>query len=131
MSFEKHPLHLKNSELQNSEEVQNAVDKQKRIEGERVPNNPSERIDAYMDRLENIFLNPDERVRERNLEMVRSRIYDALLIKKENFPESYFELQQRIARERGQSVEVIPQDVREQMMSTATHQTPMQHLIIR
>ncbi len=117
--MEKHPLHIKNPELQTSEEVQAAVEKQERLEGEKVPNDPAERIEAYMDRLENIFLNPDERVRERNLEMFRDKIYDALLIKKENFPESYFELQQRIARERGQAVEEIPANIREQMMDVA------------
>ncbi len=117
--MEKHPLHIKNPELQTSEEVQDAVKKQERLEGEKVPNDPVERIDAYMDRLENIFLNPDERVRERNLEMVKDKVYDALLIKKENFPESYFELQQRIARERGQAVEEIPAYIREQMMDVA------------
>ena len=51
--------------------------------------------------------------------MFRDKIYDALIIKKENFPESYFELQQRIARERGQAVEEIPENVREQMMDVA------------
>ena len=41
--------------------------------------------------------------------MFRDKIYDAFIIKKENFPESYFELQKRIARERGQAVEEIPE----------------------
>lgn len=117
--MEKHPLHLKNPELQTSPEVNRAVKREERREGEKVPNNPSERIEAYMDRLENIFLNPDEHKRERNLEMFRDKIYDKLIIKKENFPESYFELQKRIARERGQAVEEIPPDVREQMMDVA------------
>lgn len=84
-----------------------------------MPNDPSERIEAYMDRLENVFLNPDEKKRERNLDMFRNKIYDAFIIKKENFPESYFELQKRIARERGQAVEEIPENVREQMMDVA------------
>jgi hypothetical protein len=34
-----------------------------------------------MDRLENIFLNKDERIKERNLEMLRPAIYDAFIIK--------------------------------------------------
>ena len=117
--MEKHPLHIKNPELQTSPEVNRAVEREERLSEEKIPNDPAERIDAYMDRLENIFLNPDERVRERNLEMFREKIYDALIIKKENFPESYFELQQRIARERGQAVEEIPENVREQMMDVA------------
>lgn len=117
--MEKHPLHIKNPELQTSPEVNRAVEREERETEERVPNDPSERIDAYMNRLENIFLNSDEKTRERNLEMFRDKIYDALIIKKENFPESYFELQQRIARERGQAVEEIPENVREQMMDVA------------
>jgi hypothetical protein len=117
--MEKHPLHLKNPELQTSPEVNRAVVREERHTDEKIPNNPTNRIEAYMDRLENIFLNPDENIRERNLEMFRDKIYDALIIKKENFPESYFELQQRIARERGQAVEEIPDDVREQMMDVA------------
>ncbi|MEN9341818.1 MAG: hypothetical protein RIQ54_74 [Candidatus Parcubacteria bacterium] len=127
--MEKHPLHLKNPELQTSSEVQEVVERKERKSrirnalvgqpGEKVPNDPAERIEAYMDRLENIFLNPDERVRQRNLEMLRDKIYDKFIIKKENFPESYFELQKRIARELGHgNIEITPQ-MREQMMDTA------------
>lgn len=117
--MEKHPLHIKSPELQNSEEVQKAVFKKERLTGEKIPNDPADRIEVYTDRLENIFLHPDEDTRKRNIEMFRDKIYDQLIIKKENFPESYFELQQRIARERGQVVEEIPQNVREQMMDVA------------
>jgi len=117
--MEKHPLHMKSPELQTFPEVNQAVVREERHTGEKMPNDPSERIEAYMDRLENVFLNPDEKKRERNLDMFRDKIYDALIIKKENFPESYFELQKRIARERGQAVEEIPENVREQMMDVA------------
>ncbi len=117
--MEKHPLHLKDTELQTSPEVNRAVLREEHRIGEKIPNNPTERIEVYMDRLENIFLNPDKTKRERNLEMFRDKIYDAFIIKKENFPESYFELQKRIARERGQAVEEIPENVREQMMDVA------------
>jgi hypothetical protein len=117
--MEKHPLHIKSPELQTSPEVNRAVVREERKTFEKMPNDPSERIEAYMDRLENVFLNPDEKKRERNLDMFRDKIYDAFIIKKENFPESYFELQKRIARERGQVVEDIPENVREQMMDVA------------
>ncbi len=117
--MEKHPLHLKSPELQTSPEVQKAVSRQERRTGDRVANDPAKRIEAYTGRLENIFLNPDKRVRERNLELFRRRIYDALLIERENFPESYFALQKRVARERGQAVEEIPANVREQMKDVA------------
>lgn len=117
--MEKHPLHLKIPDLQTSPEVEAAVKKHERLGDETLPNDPSARIEAYMDRLENIFLNPDERVRERNIEMLRDSIYDAFIIKPENVPESYFELQQQVARERGQVVEAIPANVRKQMIDTA------------
>lgn len=117
--MEKDPLHMKMPDLQTSPEVQAAVEKQQRLTGEKIPNNPNERIGAYMDRLENIFLNPDERVRERNLDMLRDQIYDQLIIKKENFPDSYFELQKRVAREQGHGDIQITAEMREQMMDVA------------
>ncbi|MFA6797402.1 MAG: hypothetical protein WCR40_01715, partial [Candidatus Paceibacterota bacterium] len=60
--MEKYPLHLKIPDLQSSEEVEDAVEKQERLTDESIPNDPKERIEAYMDRLEKIFLNPDKRV---------------------------------------------------------------------
>ena len=86
MKSEKHPLHLKNPELQNSPEVNRAVEKHERRTGKKLPNDPAERLEVYMDRLENIFLNPDDRVRHRNFNMFQDKIYDALDLKKENFP---------------------------------------------
>lgn len=117
--MERHPLHLKIPDLQTSPEVSDAVEKRERQTKEKVPNDPAERIEAYTARLEKVFLNKDERVRERNIDMLRGKIYDTFLIKRENVPESYFELQQRVARERGQAVETIPPHVREQMIDTA------------
>jgi hypothetical protein len=125
--MEKHPLHLKSPEFQTSPEVNKAVKRQERVTGERVANDPSERIEAYMDRLEDVFLHPDEEKRERALdghlfgakESLREKIHGTLIIKKENFPDSYFELQKRVARERGQAVEEISDEVRERMMDVA------------
>lgn len=115
--MEKHPLQLKTPELQKSEEVQNSVAKYERLNDEKLPNDPTDRIEAHMDRLEKIFLNPDERVRQRNLEMLREGIYDAYIIKPEEVPESYFELQQRVARERGIDAENITPDIKERMIN--------------
>ena len=116
--MEKHPLHIKIPELQQSKDVEKAVDKKERLEDINLPNDPTDRIEAYLDRLEKIFLNPDQRVKERNLQLLTPSIYDTLIIKPEQVPESYFELQQQVARERGQTVEQIPQDVRDQMIET-------------
>ena len=116
--MEKHPLQIKVPELQKSEEVDKAVEKKERLEDTKLPNDPNERIEAYMERLEKIFLNPDQEKRERNLEMLRSAIYDRYIIKSEQVPESYFELQKQVARERGVAIEEISQDIRNQMIET-------------
>ena len=120
--MEKHPLHIKIPELQKTDEIQDSVEKQERLNrralqdaqeleletGEKIdpelfdikiPNDPTERINVFMDRMENIFLNPDERVRERNLKFLKPYIYGEFIIKPEEVPESYFELQQQVARE--------------------------------
>jgi hypothetical protein len=111
------PLHHKLPDLQNSYEVRDAVDKQKRLTGEKVSNTPEAKLSAYMSRLEKIYLNKDESTRKRNLEMMRESLYDMFIIKKEDVPESYFELQKRVARERGQIIENIDERIREQMVS--------------
>ncbi len=57
--MEKHPLHIKKPELHTSADVSKAVQRQERLKGDRVPNEPGERIEAYMSRLEKVFLHPD------------------------------------------------------------------------
>ena len=118
--YQKDPLHIKDPELQQSPEVQAAVEKKEEKENITLPNEPGPRIETYINRLENIFLNPDERTKERNIELLKPKIYDQLIIKPENFPESYFELQQRVAREMGYGdIEITP-ETRQQMIETAT-----------
>ncbi|MEI7513095.1 MAG: hypothetical protein WCJ74_00545 [bacterium] len=68
--------------------------------------------------MEKIFLNPDQRVRTRNLKLLKPYIYDAFIIKPEEVPESYFELQQQVAREQGINAQEIPEDMRKQMIET-------------
>jgi hypothetical protein len=99
--MEKHPLHLKNPELQTSPEVQRAVQRAEQKTGEKVPSDSTERIEAYMDRLESIFLNPDERKSERNLEMFRGKIYDALIIKPEVAVDQILKDEAKVAFDRG------------------------------
>ena len=98
--MEKHPIHIKIPDLQKTEEVQESVLRQERLNsralerareieeetGEpidpelfslKIPNDPTERINVYMDRMEKIFLNPDVRVRTRNLKIMEPYIYEA------------------------------------------------------
>jgi hypothetical protein len=109
-------LHKKLPDLHKSPEVKDAVDKHTRIKGETVPNTAEDKLGVYMGRLEKIFLNEDEGTRKRNIEMLREKMYSAFIIKREDVPESFFELQKRIARERGQTVEDISPEMREKMI---------------
>ena len=77
------------------------MEREEWLTGESVPNDPAKRIEAYIDRLENIFLNPDERVRERNLEMFRDKIYDALIIKRDIAAEQILKDEAKAAFDRG------------------------------
>jgi hypothetical protein len=109
-------LHKKLPELQKSPEVQDSVDKHTRLTNEKVPNSPEARLDTYMNRLENIFLNENEETRKRNIELLRGKIYQAFIIKREDVSESYFELQKRVAHERGQHIEDVTKEMKEKMI---------------
>ena len=65
--MEKHPLHLKNPELQTSPEVERAVEHEEEISGEKVPNDPAERIEAYLKRLENLVLDPKKEQKRKDM----------------------------------------------------------------
>ena len=95
-------LNIKYPDLQKSEQVQRSVEQKKRIEGINTANNPKERNEVLMERFEKIFENPDEETRKRNVQLfVEKFLYPEVLVDKDNLPESYFELQKRVAKERG------------------------------
>jgi hypothetical protein len=95
-------LNIKYPDLQKSDQVQKSVEKKQRLEGIKTPNNPSERNEVFLDRLENIFNNSNEGTKERNIELFKnSFLYPQVLIDRDNIPDSYFDLQIKIAREEG------------------------------
>jgi len=65
--MEKHPLHIKNPELQTSPEVQRAVLREQKHTDEKVPNDPAERIEAYLSRLERLVLDPKKEQKKKDL----------------------------------------------------------------
>jgi hypothetical protein len=109
-------LSKKLPDMHKEPEVQKAVERHEHHTGEKVPNDPVDKLGVYMHRLENIFLNPDERIRERNIELLKPVLHEEFVIRKEDVPESYFELQKRVLRERGQTVEEIPDHTRARMI---------------
>ncbi|MFH0804479.1 MAG: hypothetical protein V1896_02670 [Candidatus Zambryskibacteria bacterium] len=83
------------------EAVKAAERKEQRTGEKGIVRDRSERIQAYVERLEKIFLNPDLRVRERNIKTLKPTIYKNTLIKEEDFPESHFEFQKQQLKDRG------------------------------
>lgn len=113
-------LHQQGTRLHTSEAVEKT---QKRLKdrGERISQKPADKIAAYLERLENIFnpepleKHPNFDRRERNLELLKRRLYEEVIIKSEGIPESYFENQKRLAREQGHGDIEITDEMREQL----------------
>ncbi|MEI8067968.1 MAG: hypothetical protein WCG91_03420 [Candidatus Shapirobacteria bacterium] len=107
-------LNMKYPDLQKSDQVQESVDKKLRLEHTKTPNHPIDRNEVFLDRLEHIFDNKKRKKRERNLELFRNEfLYPEVLVDKDNIPESYFELQKKIALEQGHGNIEITQEMRE------------------
>lgn len=112
--MEKYPLHLKNPELQTSPEVQRAVEREEQKTGEKVPNDPAERIEAYLKRLEKLVLDPkkeqeskamrdvEHTERPRALSLLREMILNEYVRpNKEQMAQGAARVEQRAARQMG------------------------------
>ncbi len=105
-------LHERNPNLHTSVEVE-SVAGYLRAGGEAIPNEPADKISAYLG-----FLANREYVNDGILTGDQSSIdrqIDAHVIKAEDVPEGYFELQRRIAREQGHGDVQITSEMRRQM----------------
>ena len=106
-------LHERNPNLHTSQEVEGVVGYLQNG-GEAIPNSPADKISAYLGFLANReyvndgILTGDQSSIERQIE--------ANVIKAEDVPEGYFELQRRIAREQGHGDVQITPDMRRQMV---------------
>ncbi|MBF8249702.1 MAG: hypothetical protein HW400_303 [Candidatus Levybacteria bacterium] len=98
----------KKYDLHKSPEVENAAKRIRMRTGEKVPQDPSARIQNYLDRLSNIVNPPQLKGhpgfdrKERNLKMLKNGLYDQFIIKPDEISDNYWENQRRIIRERGQ-----------------------------
>jgi hypothetical protein len=76
-------------------------------------------IELYLERFKSLVIDPeDERVRKRNLELIRSKLFNTVVIKPDDIQESYFDLQRKIAEEQGRGGE-FPQQISHQMRERA------------
>ncbi len=101
--------------LHNSPEVEQAAERTETRTGERVAQNPNERIQNYLDRFSEILEREDPDKRERGIEALKHVLHSKFVIKPEAIPEGYFENQRRIAREQGHGDIEITDEQREQL----------------
>lgn len=93
---------LEQYKVQDKPEAKKAAERKELRTGQKdIVTDRSKRIESYIERLENIFLNSDKGIRERNIELIKPEIYKNTLVKYENFPESYFEFQKKTLKNRG------------------------------
>lgn len=106
-------LHERNQNLHNSPEVENVID-YLRANDEQIQNEPAHKIENFLG-----FLANREYVNDGILtgdQKSISRQIEAHVIQVKNVPESYFELQQRIAREQGHGDIEISDQMRRQLI---------------
>ncbi|MGD0576542.1 MAG: hypothetical protein ABSA74_00495 [Candidatus Staskawiczbacteria bacterium] len=101
-NIEDGPSFLESYRVPEKEEAKRAAKKKELRTGEKgIFADKTKRVQAYLERLENVFLNENEDTRERNINLLKPAIYKNTIIKEENFPESYFEFKKQQAHERG------------------------------
>lgn len=121
---EKHPLHDKYPELHKSEEVAQAVGYTSRTESRRAEltgeapvkpsHQPEDKLEDFMGVLERIHIGRDEHVQGR----IKDIYHREYVMQPDQVPDSYFDLQRRIAREQGYGDVEIPDHVRQEMAET-------------
>lgn len=110
------PKFLKDKyDLHNAPEVEKAAKRKELRTGEKVAQDPNERIQNYLDRFGEILGRENEDRREGGIEAIKRLLHKKFVIKPEDIPEGYFENQRRIAREQGHGEIEITNEMREQL----------------
>lgn len=92
--------------LHNTPEVVSATKRTEARTGERVSQNSLLRIDNYLDRFRKIVERDDPGKRERGIEVLKRVMHSKFVVKPEEIPETYWENQKRLVRERGQGADL-------------------------
>ena len=100
-------------DLHKAPEVDSAARRSEARTGERVPQNPLDRIQNYLNRFREITDREDPQQRERGMEAVKRLLHGKYIVKPNEIPESYWENQRRIIRERGQGADLEHVDFEE------------------
>lgn len=101
----------KYSDLHTSQEIKAAA----WWTGEKLKDNPAERIQAFLNFFNNIIEAKKPEEKERGINAIKELFHQKFVIKPEEVPESYFALQQRLAREQGHGDIEITKEARNQL----------------
>jgi len=93
-------------DLHKAPEVTIAAQRYQARTGERIPQAPRDRIQNYLNRFHEILDREDPDKREHGIDAIKRLLYRNYVIKPDNIPESFWEAQRRIIRERGQSADL-------------------------
>lgn len=104
----------KKYDLHNASETEGVARRTEIRSGEKVSQDPAERIQNYLDRFTEIIERKEPAKRERGIEALKHILHEKFVIKGEEIPESYFEAQKRLAREQGHGDIEISDEMRRQ-----------------
>jgi hypothetical protein len=93
-------------DLHKAPEVTAAANRTEARTGNRVPQNPLDRIQNYLNRFHEITDREDPEQRERGMEAIKRLLHGRYVVKPDQIPDSYWENQRRIMRERGQGADL-------------------------
>ncbi|MCL5407441.1 MAG: hypothetical protein M1429_03025 [Patescibacteria group bacterium] len=90
-------------DLHNSPEVEKAARRSEIRTGEKIPQDTDSQIQNYLDRFKEVTerRNPEER--DRLLSALKNILMDKFVTKYEEIPDSYWQFQEKVLRERGQA----------------------------
>ncbi len=104
-------IHKRYPDLQKSTSVAGAIRHEEGLIGVKIPNSPDKRLEIFLKTMERVFINDPNHPSSETAEKTALRrreifkktfLYPAVLIDRDNVPDSYFVLQIKIAKERGQ-----------------------------
>lgn len=93
-------------DLHKAKEVDFVAKRHQARTGERVPQHPLDRIQNYLNRFHEITDREDPDKREHGIDAIKRLLYRKYVIKPDDIPESFWETQRRIIRERGQGADL-------------------------
>ncbi len=112
-------LRQKYTDLNKSPEVESAAKRTEARTGRELPmQSVDARIQNHLDRLKEIFENPDKEKQERGIQFVKQQLREQFVIQPKEIPEAYFESIKRKHREEGHGDIEIPDDYQTELSET-------------